>query len=151
MIADTSVTLRSHEAGNCRPVYTPEEAKITYTAGRVLPADPDALALAGGALNRLLEGGPRGEAPPAFMGAEDAQEGFLMSGCSLFIDAAYSEEAATEALPSAPKPARRWLQVSSARARALLRTHVDVHPPPSHSVIPAPSLRTGFNGRGPLP
>ena len=42
-----------------------------------------------------------------FLSIEDAQEGFLMSGCSLFIDAAYSE-AAPE-----PKTARRWLQVST--------------------------------------
>ena len=89
----------------CRPVYVPSEAKVTYTAGRVLPADPASLALSNGALNKLLEG-REGEGSPAFMSIEDAQEGFLMSECSMYIDAAY-----TEAQP-APKPARRWLQVS---------------------------------------
>lgn len=83
----------------------PSEAKVTYTAGRVLPADPESLALSSGALNKLLEG-RGGEGSPAFMSIEDAQEGFLMSECSMFIDAAY-----TEAQPT-PKPARRWLQVS---------------------------------------
>lgn len=84
----------------------PSEAKVTYTAGRVLPADPQSLALSNGALNKLLDG-REGEGSPAFMSVEDAQEGFLMSECSMFIDAAY-----TEAQP-APKPARRWLQVSN--------------------------------------
>lgn len=85
-------------------MYVPSEAKITYTAGRVLPADPASLLLRGGALNKLLEK-REGEVAPAFMSMEDAQEGFLMSDCSMYIDAAYSE-----AQP-APKPARRWLQV----------------------------------------
>ena len=90
----------------CRPVYVPSEAKVTYTAGRVLPADPTSLALSNGALNKLLKG-REGEGSPAFMSIEDAQEGFLMSECSMFIDAAY-----TEAQP-ALKPARRSLQVST--------------------------------------
>ncbi len=89
-----------------RPVYVPSEAKVTYTAGRVLPADPAGLALSNGALNKLLQG-REGDGSPTFMSLEDAQEGFLMSECSMFIDAAY-----TEAQP-APKPARRWLQVST--------------------------------------
>ena len=89
-----------------RPVYVPSEAKITYTAGQVLAPHADSLLLAGGALNKLLQR-REGEEGPVFMSIEVAQEGFLMSGCSLFIDAAYSE-AAPE-----PKTARRWLQVST--------------------------------------
>ncbi|CAL5222579.1 g4968 [Coccomyxa viridis] len=101
-----------------QPVYVPSEAKVTYTAGRVLPADPTSLALSNGALNKLLKG-REGEGSPAFMSIEDAQEGFLMSECSMFIDAAY-----TEAQP-ALKPARRWLQAQSS------------------APAPAPSSRSG--------
>ena len=115
-------------------MYVPSEAKVTYTAGRVLPADPQSLALSNGALNKLLEG-REGQASPAFMSIEDAQEGFLMSECSMFIDAAY-----TEAQP-APKPARRWLQVSTYShlqpCSGICTSHL-----PEGSVLPVPTAFT---------
>ncbi|CAK0783859.1 hypothetical protein CVIRNUC_007059 [Coccomyxa viridis] len=86
------------------PIYAPDEGKITYTAGRVLPAEPASLLLAGGALNKLLQSRDAEQGAHQFMSVLDAQEGFLMSDCSLFIDAAHSEARPT------PKPARRWLQ-----------------------------------------
>ena len=75
----------------------------------MLPAEPASLLLAGGALNKLLQSQDAEQGARQFMSVLDAQEGFLMSDCSLFIDAAH-----TEAQPT-PKPARRWLQVSSPR------------------------------------
>ncbi|MCJ1296647.1 hypothetical protein MMC34_008213 [Xylographa carneopallida] len=75
-------------------------------AGRVLPAEPASLLLAGGALNKLLQSRDAEQGAHQFMSVLDAQEGFLMSDCSLFIDAAHSEARPT------PKPARRWLQQS---------------------------------------
>ena len=90
-------------------------------AGRVLPAEPASLLLAGGALNKLLQSRDAEQGAHQFMSVLDAQEGFLMSDCSLFIDAAHSEARPT------PKPARRWLQVSSQRCHSA-PFHANHHP-----------------------
>lgn len=89
----------------CRPVYQPSEDRLAYTAVRTVSVDQSSLALANGAVNKLVEQYTKGDThgAPLLLTAADIKDSLVLSDVSLFIDAAF--------VPAKHSSSRRWLQV----------------------------------------